>query len=57
MLSNQYRLKAATAVSWSGDLKIACVTADGLFSVPVALVWLICFLMLRVAKMVFHLSL
>ena len=43
-------------VSWGGDFKIARVTVDCLFSVPIALVWLVCFLMLGVAKMVFHLS-
>ena len=57
MLTNEYRLKAAITVSWGGYLKIACITADGLFSVSVALVWFICFLMLGVAEMVFHLSL
>jgi hypothetical protein len=57
MLTDEYRLKAATAVSWSGDLKIACVATDGLFSMTVALIRLIGFLMLGVSKMIFHLSL
>ena len=56
MLTNEYRLKAATAVSWGGYLKIACVTSDGLFSVTVALVRLIRLFMFGVAEMVFHLS-
>lgn len=56
MLTNEYRLKAAITVSWGGDLKIACVATDGLFSVSIALVRLVCFLMLGVAYMVFHLS-
>ena len=56
MLTNEYRLKAAITVSWGRDFKIACITADSLFSVSVALVWLVCFLMLGVAEMVFHLS-
>ena len=56
MLTDKYRLKATVAVSGGGDLKIACVTADGLFSVPIALVRLVCFFMLGVAKMLFHLS-
>ena len=43
-------------VSWGGYLKIACVTADGLFSVPVALVRLIRLFMLGIAEMIFHLS-
>ena len=57
MLTNEYRLKVTMTVSWGGYLKLACVTADGLFSVPIALVRLVCFLMLGVAEMVFHLSL
>ena len=57
MLTDEYRLKAATAVSWGGYLKIACVATDGLFSVPITLIRLVCFLMLGVAEMVFHLSL
>ena len=57
MLTNEYRLKAATAVSWGGYLKIACVTVDSLFSVPVTLIMLVCFLMLGIAEMVFHFSL
>ena len=57
MLTNEYRLKVTMTVSWGGYLKIACVTADGLFSVSVALVRLIGFLMLGIAEMVFHLSL
>src|SRR5699024_5229458 len=56
MLAHECRFKSAVSVSWGGYLKIACVTADGLFSVSVALVWFICFLMLGVAEMVFHLS-
>jgi len=56
MLAHECRFKAAITVSWSGDFKIARVTADCLFSVPIALVWLVCFLMLGVAEMVFHLS-
>ena len=43
-------------VSWGGDLKLACVATDGLFSVPVALVRLIRLLMLGIAEMIFHLS-
>ena len=42
---------------WSRYFKIACVATDGLFSVSVALVRLIGFLMLGVAEMVFSLSL
>ena len=57
MLTNEYRLKAAITVSWGGYLKIACVTADGLFSVPITLIRLVCFLMLGIAEMVFHFSL
>ena len=57
MLTDKYRLKAAITVSWGGDLKIACVATDGLFSVPITLIRLVCFLMLGVAEMVFHLSL
>src|SRR5699024_1452710 len=56
MLTNDYSLKAAITVSWGGDLKIACVTADGLFSVPVTLIRFIRLFMLGVAEMVFHLS-
>ena len=56
MLTDKYRLKATVAVSGGGDLKLACVTADCLFSVPIALVRLVCFFMLGVAKMLFHLS-
>ena len=54
MLTNEYRLKAAITVSWSGDLKVACVATDGLFSMTVALIRLVCFFMLGVAKMLFH---
>ena len=54
MFADEYRLKAATAVSWGGDLKIACVTADGLFSVPIALIRPVCLFMLGVAEMLFH---
>ena len=43
-------------VSWGGDLKIACITADGLFSVPVTLIRFIRLFMLGIAEMVFHLS-
>ena len=57
MLTDKYRLKATVAVSGGGDLKLACVATDSLFSVPIALVWFICFLMLGVAEMIFHLSL
>lgn len=57
MLTNEYRLKAAITVSWGGYLKLACVTADGLFSVSIALVWFIRLFMLGIAEMVFHLSL
>ena len=56
MLAHECRFKVTMTVSWGGDLKIACITADGLFSVSVALVWFICFLMLGVAEMIFHLS-
>ena len=56
MLTNEYRLKAAITVSWGGYLKIACVTADGLFSVPVTLIRFIRLFMFGVAEMVFHLS-
>ena len=56
MLTDKYRLKATVAVSWGGDLKVACVATDGLFSVPITLIRLVCFLMLRIAEMVFHLS-
>ena len=44
-------------VSWGGDLKLACVATDGLFSVPVTLIGFISFFMLGIAEMVFHLSL
>ena len=54
MLTDEYRLKAAITVSWGRDLKIAAITADSLFSVPIALVRLICFFMLGVAEMLFH---
>ena len=57
MFADQHRLKAATAVSWGGYLKIACVTSDGLFSVPVTLIRFIRLFMLGIAEMVFHLSL
>ena len=56
MLTDEYRFKAAITVSWGGYLKIACVTADGLFSVPVTLIRFIRLFMLGVAEMVFHLS-
>ncbi len=56
MLTDQHRLKAAITVSWGGYLNIAYVTADGLFSVSTALIRLVCFFMLGVAEMVFHLS-
>ena len=56
MLTDEYRLKAAITVSWGGYLKIACVATDGLFRMSIALIRFICFLMLRVAEMVFHLS-
>jgi len=56
MLAHECRFKAATAVSWSGDLKVACVATDGLFSMTVALIRLVCFFMLGVSKMLFHLS-
>jgi len=56
MLTDEYRLKVTMTVSWGGDLKIACVTADGLFSMPIALIRLVCFFMLGIAEMVFHLS-
>ena len=56
MLTNEYRLKAAITVSWGRDLKRACVATDGLFSMTVALIRLVCFFMLGVSKMVFHLS-
>ena len=56
MLTDEYRLKAAITVSWGRDLKIAAITADSLFSVSIALIRLVCFLMLRIAKMLFHLS-
>ena len=48
MLAYEHRLKAATAVSWGGYLKIACVATDGLFSVPVALIRFIRLFMLGV---------
>ena len=57
MLTNEYRLKAAITVSWGGYLKIACVTADCLFSVPVTLIGLIRLLMFGIAEMVLHFSL
>ena len=56
MLTDEYRIKAAITVSWGRDLKIACVATDGFFSVSIALIRLVCFLMLGVAEMVFHLS-
>src|SRR5690606_13363958 len=56
MLTDKYRLKATVAVFGGGDLKLACVATDSLFSVPIALVRLVCFFMLGVAKMLFHLS-
>ncbi len=56
MLAHECRFKVTMTVSWGGYLKIARVTADGLFSVPIALVWLVCFLMLGIAEMVFHLT-
>ena len=56
MLAHEYRLKAAITVSWGRDLKIAAITADSLFSLPIALIRLVCFFMLGVAKMLFHLS-
>ncbi len=56
MLAHECRFKSAVSVSWGGYLKIACVTADGLFSVPIALIRLVCFFMLGVAEMIFHLS-
>ncbi len=56
MLTDQHRLEAAIKVSWGGYLKIACVTTDCLFSVPITLIGLIRLLMLRIAEMVFHLS-
>ena len=49
MLTDEYRLEAATAVSWGGDLNIACIATDGLFSMPITLIGLVCFLMLGVA--------
>ena len=52
MLTNEYRLKAAITVSWGRDFKIACITADGLFSVPVTLIRFIGFLMFEVAEMI-----
>ena len=56
MLTDKYRLKATVAVSGGGDLKIACVATDSLFSVPIALIRLIRLLMLGIAEMIFHLS-
>ena len=56
MLAHKCRFKSAVSVSWGGDFKIACVATDGLFSVPVALVRFIGFLMLGIAEMIFHLS-
>ena len=49
VLTDEYRLKAAVTVSWGGYLKLTCVTADCLFSVPIALIRFIGFLMLRIA--------
>ena len=57
MLTNEYRLKVTITVSWGGYLKIARVTADCLFSVPIALIRFIRLFMFGVAEMVFHLSL
>ena len=57
MLTDKYRLKATVAVSGGGDLKLAYVTADSLFSVPVTLIRFIRLFMLGIAEMVFHLSL
>ena len=57
MLTNEYRLKVTMTVSWGGYLKLACVTADGLFSVPVTLIRFIRLFMLGIAEMVFHFSL
>ena len=54
MLTDKYRLKAAITVSGGGDLKLACVTADCLFSVPIALIRPVCLFMLGVAEMLFH---
>ncbi len=54
MFADKYRIKATVAVSGGGDLKLACVATDSLFSVPIALVRLICFFMLGVAEMLFH---
>ena len=56
MLAHKCRFKSAVSVSWGGDFKIACVATDGLFSMTVALIRLVCFFMLGVAKMLFHLS-
>ena len=56
MLAYEHRLKAAVTVSWGGDIKIACVTADGLFSMTVALIRFIGFLMLGLTEVVFHLG-
>ena len=49
VLTDEYRLKAAVTVSWGGYLKRAAITADCLFSVPIALIRFIGFLMLRIA--------
>ncbi len=54
MLTDKYRLKATVAVSGGGDLKLACVATDSLFSVPIALIRFIGFLMLGVTEMLFH---
>ena len=54
MLTDKYRLKATVAVSGGGDLKLACVATDSLFSVPIALVRPVCLFMLGVAEMLFH---
>ncbi len=56
MLTHECRFKVTITVSWSGYLKVTCVTADSFFSVPIAFIWLIGFLMLRIAEMVFHLG-
>ncbi len=52
MLTDQHRLKVTITVSWGRYLKIACVTVDGLFSVPVTLIRFIGFLMFEVAEMI-----
>ena len=51
MLTDKYRLKATVAVSGGGDLKLAYVTADSLFSVPVTLIRFIRLFMLGIAEM------